>query len=125
MMWFCGTLIKGSASLVDAAYLHIKQKRDLLSVVYADNKSLFCLMGHPSIQLFGEKVRYFRKRLNITQEELADEAGFHRTYIGQIERSERNPAFKNVVTLCQALQVPLSEFFLHYEGLGKPTHEKV
>jgi transcriptional regulator with XRE-family HTH domain len=95
-----------------------------LSVVHADNKSLFCFMGHPSIQLFGETVRHFRKLLNITQEELADKAGFHRTYIGQIERSERNPAFKNVVTLCQALQVPLSEFFSHYEGLGKPTNEK-
>lgn len=81
-------------------------------------------MGHPSIQLFGETVRHFRKLLNITQEELADKAGFHRTYIGQIERSERNPAFKNVVTLCQALQVPLSEFFSYYEGLGKLTNEK-
>lgn len=95
-----------------------------MSVVHADNKSLFCLMGHPSIQLFGETVRHFRKLLNITQEELADKAGFHRTYIGQIERSERNPAFKNVVTLCQALQVPLSEFFSYYEGLGKLTDEK-
>lgn len=96
-----------------------------MSVVHADNKSLFCLMGHPSIQLFGETVRYFRNLLNITQEELADRAGFHRTYIGQIERSERNPAFKNIVTLCQALRVPLTEFFSYYEGLGKPTNEEV
>lgn len=100
-------------------------KRDLLSVVDADNKSLFCSMGHPSIQLFGETVRHFRNLLDITQEELADRAGFHRTYIGQIERSERNPAFKNIVTICQALQVPLTEFFSYYEGLQRPTNEEV
>ena len=96
-----------------------------MSVVHADDKSLFCHMGHPSIQLFGQTVRHFRNLLHITQEELADRAGFHRTYIGQLERSERNPAFKNIVTLCNALQVPLTEFFSYYEGINKPASEEV
>jgi len=100
-------------------------KRDLLSVAHADNESLFYFMVHQSIQLFGKSVRHFRNLLNISQEELADRAGFHRTYIGQLERSERNPAFKNIVTLCQALQVPLTEFFSHYEGMKNTATEQV
>ena len=82
-------------------------------------------MAHQSIQLFGKTVRHFRNLLNISQEELADRAGFHRTYIGQLERSERNPAFKNIVTLCQALRVPLTEFFSYYEVMKNAAVEEV
>lgn len=66
---------------------------------------------------FGQTVRFYRSSLNITQEELADLCGFHRTYIGQIERGERNPSLVNIVTLCGYLSVSLSDFFGHFQAL--------
>ena len=60
---------------------------------------------------FGDRVRYLRLKNGISQEELAHRAGIHRTYLGGIERGERNPSLKNITTLAQALEVSLSELF--------------
>ena len=60
---------------------------------------------------FGRRVRELRHQLGISQEELADRAGLHWTYVGGIERGERNPALINVGKLVRALQVPLAEFW--------------
>lgn len=57
------------------------------------------------IKLFGERVRQRRLQLGISQEALAEKTGFHRTYIGTIERGERNPALRNVIRLAEALSV--------------------
>lgn len=54
-------------------------------------------------QLFGLAVRARRTRLGISQEALADLAGLHRTYIGSIERGERNVTLKNISALARAL----------------------
>lgn len=60
---------------------------------------------------FGHKVRQRRKELGISQEELADRAGFHRTYIGMIERAERNITLSNLKRLTDALQITIKDFF--------------
>lgn len=60
---------------------------------------------------FGLKVRQRRKELGISQEELAYRAGFHRTYIGMIERAERNITLSNLKRLADALGVELKELF--------------
>lgn len=58
---------------------------------------------------FGKAVRLHREALRITQEELADRANFHRTYIGQVERGERNPSFISILVIAKALNItPLS-----------------
>ncbi|MDI6760842.1 MAG: helix-turn-helix transcriptional regulator [Candidatus Brocadiaceae bacterium] len=57
------------------------------------------------LQTFGTNVRHIREALCISQEKLAHYAGLHRTYIGGIERGERNPGLINIVKLAQALQV--------------------
>jgi transcriptional regulator with XRE-family HTH domain len=62
-----------------------------------------------SLRLLGDNVRKRRQQLRISQEELADRAGLHRTYIGGIERGERNIGFLNLVKLARALGVELSE----------------
>lgn len=54
---------------------------------------------------FGERVRYFRKSNGLSQEELADLADLHRTYLSGIERGERNVALLNIVKLARALQI--------------------
>jgi transcriptional regulator with XRE-family HTH domain len=54
---------------------------------------------------FGERIRSLRKEAGLSQEELADAAGLHRTYIGAIERGERNISLINIVQLARALRV--------------------
>lgn len=62
-------------------------------------------------EIFGQNVRRVRTAQGISQEELAEQAGLHRTYIGSIERGERNVSLNNIVVIAQALRVPLSELF--------------
>jgi len=54
---------------------------------------------------FGHAVREFRKGIGISQEELADRADIHRTYIGGIERGERNPTLTMIFRLAAALEI--------------------
>lgn len=61
--------------------------------------------------LFGARVRYLRLRIGLSQEELADRCGLDRTYIGGIERGERNPSLKNLLRLAQALEVTPASLF--------------
>jgi len=60
---------------------------------------------------FGERVRKLRQTKGMSQEELAFRAKIHRTYLGGIERGERNPALKNIAAIAKALDVSLSEIF--------------
>lgn len=58
---------------------------------------------------FGEKVKDLRKKRGLSQEDLAHKAGFHRTYIGMIERAERNITLVNIQKLANALEVSITE----------------
>lgn len=54
---------------------------------------------------FGKQVRKIRLEQNLSQEELADRAGVHRTYIGMIERAEKNITLENIEKIAKALKV--------------------
>ena len=54
---------------------------------------------------FGNHLRKLRQEQKLTQEELADKAGMHFTYIGQIERGVRNPSLINLHKIARALGV--------------------
>jgi transcriptional regulator with XRE-family HTH domain len=60
---------------------------------------------------FGKAVRQRRHRLGVSQEAFADLCGLDRTYIGGIERGERNVALVNVEKIARALRISLSELF--------------
>jgi len=60
---------------------------------------------------FGERIRELRKLKGFSQEELADRAYLHRTYIGMIERAEKNITLINIQKIADALGVELKEFF--------------
>ncbi len=60
---------------------------------------------------FGRKMRNYRISLGISQEELADRAQVHRTYIGGIERGERNPTLTTIYKIADALKIPPMDFF--------------
>jgi transcriptional regulator with XRE-family HTH domain len=60
---------------------------------------------------FGKAVRARRMRLRVSQEAFADMCGLDRTYVGGVERGERNLSLLNIQKVAKALNVSLSELF--------------
>jgi transcriptional regulator with XRE-family HTH domain len=60
---------------------------------------------------FGKKVQQIRKSRNFSQEELAERCGLHRTYIGGVERGERNIALINIIKIAEALEISPRDLF--------------
>jgi len=60
---------------------------------------------------FGLRVRELRKEKNLSQEELSFKANLHRTYIGMIERAEKNITLVNIAKIANALDVEIKELF--------------
>ena len=65
----------------------------------------------PFLSGFGGHLRFLRGRACLSQEELADKAGIHVTYLSGVERGLRNPSLRNVRRLAQAIGVPIRELF--------------
>jgi transcriptional regulator with XRE-family HTH domain len=53
----------------------------------------------------GSNIRHLRKEVGWSQEQLADACSLHRTYIGAVERGERNISLENIVEISRALRV--------------------
>lgn len=60
---------------------------------------------------FGDAVRSRRMALGISQEDFAEKVGVHRTYIGMIERAEKNITLENIEKIASALGVGISDLF--------------
>ena len=60
---------------------------------------------------FGFAVKARREELNLTQEDLADKAGIHRTYLSDVERGSRNLSLINIERLAAALSMSLADLF--------------
>ncbi|OGS19366.1 MAG: transcriptional regulator [Elusimicrobia bacterium RIFOXYA2_FULL_40_6] len=60
---------------------------------------------------FGKKVKEQRLKMGLSQEKLAARAKVHRTYIGMIERAEKNITLKNINKIATALNMELSDMF--------------
>jgi transcriptional regulator with XRE-family HTH domain len=60
---------------------------------------------------FGRAVRKRRHKLGVSQEEFADMCGLDRTYIGGVERGERNVSLVNIEKVAKALRITLSKLF--------------
>lgn len=73
----------------------------------------------------GNAIREKRLVCHLSQEQLADKANLHRTYIGMVERAERNLTVINLLKICNALDISLSELFLFQGNIehGKQTHQ--
>ncbi len=65
--------------------------------------------------VFGQTLRRRRRERNLSQEELAASCGLHRTYIGSIERGERNVSLVNIVKIARALGVEAKDLL---EGIS-------
>ena len=60
---------------------------------------------------FGRKVREHRLSLGLSQEDLAERADVHRTYIGMIERAEKNITLVNIEKVARALDIKIKDLF--------------
>lgn len=62
-------------------------------------------------QLLGDQLKIVRLKKGLTQEQLAELSGLHRTYIGSVERGERNITVKNLYKILLAMNCSLGDFF--------------
>ena len=60
-------------------------------------------------QQFGERIRSLREKRSLSQENLAFLVGVHRTYLGGIERGERNVSLHNIKRIAQAFEMTISQ----------------
>ncbi len=67
-------------------------------------------------KIIGQRIRSYRLDLHYSQEKLAELAGCHPTYIGQLERGEKNATLESIEKISIALNVPLSELFCNLGG---------
>jgi len=65
--------------------------------------------------LFGQNVKKYRLKQNLSQEDLAELSGMHRTYISDIERGKRSISLKNIEKIANALNVEEYKLFLFEE----------
>ncbi len=61
------------------------------------------------ISEFGQRIKQLRNQKKISQEKLSFFTGFHRTYIGMIERGERNISLTNMAVFAKVFEMPISE----------------
>ena len=64
---------------------------------------------------FGQTVRNIRLKQNISQEELAERCGLHRTYISDVELGKRNVSLENIDRIAKSLNISLSALFMEVE----------
>jgi transcriptional regulator with XRE-family HTH domain len=67
--------------------------------------------AHPGRVAFGLRVRSIRESQGLSQEDLAERAGLHRTYVSSLERGQRNVGLDNILALAQALAIPAADLF--------------
>ena len=68
---------------------------------------------------FGKRVRELRKALDISQEELGERSGLHYTYVGGVERGERNVSLESIGKIATGLGVNVGELFPFLRKKGK------
>lgn len=66
-------------------------------------------MGRSVQEKIGQRIRARRQAIGLTQDELADRASTHRTYIGMLERAEKNVSVVTLARIASALEIELSK----------------
>ena len=70
----------------------------------------------PQLQIvLGKRIRDLRSKAGFSQESFADHCGLHRTYMGGVERGERNLTIQSVMTIAKGLEVSMSELLAGIE----------
>lgn len=66
--------------------------------------------------MFGTELRKLREKAGLSQEQLADSAGVHRTYVSLLERNKKSPTLEVLFRLCKALRVPAAKLIARVEA---------
>lgn len=82
-------------------------------------------MNDDILKLVGRRIRDLRKERGMSQELLGEKGGFHYSYIGQIERGEKNIALLNLAKIANALDVSISQLFTYAVEEEKLTDSEV
>lgn len=72
-------------------------------------------------KILGQRIRNYRTEKGLSQEKLAELSGCHHTYVGQLERGEKNATIESIEKIASALKVSLSSMF---EKIGGEDEEK-
>lgn len=64
---------------------------------------------------FGKRIKYYRNMRGLSQEELAEHSGLHRTYVGAVERGERNISLANIYKIANALDIKVEALFQTFD----------
>ncbi|PQP83248.1 transcriptional regulator [Paenibacillus sp. PCH8] len=67
------------------------------------------------LNLVGARIKVLRKEKGLSQEALGEKGGFHFTYIGQVERGEKNVSLVNLAKIAEALEVNISQLFAYVD----------
>ena len=86
----------------------------------ADSVTIAFMTVPYSAPLVGRRIRYYRLNLGLSQEKLAELSGCHPTYVGQLERGEKNATIESIERISSALSVSLSRLF---EKIGNDQEE--
>jgi transcriptional regulator with XRE-family HTH domain len=81
-------------------------------------------MDNDILKLVGKRIRSLRKEREMSQELLGEKGGFHYSYIGQIERGEKNISLLNLAKVASALEVSLSQLFTYVDEEEKRTESE-
>lgn len=73
-------------------------------------------------KIVGQRVRNYRIEKGLSQEKLAELSGCHPTYIGQVERGEKNATLESIEKIASAMEVPLSKLF---EKMGEDASDSI
>lgn len=68
-------------------------------------------MNTKILENLGKSIKFYRKKLNLTQEQLAEKVSVHQTYIGKLETGKINASTKQLFVISRALGVKLSDIF--------------
>lgn len=68
-------------------------------------------MDNNFIKKFGQEIRRRRIKADFSQEKLAELSGLHRTYVGAVERGERNLSLQNIKRIADALNIEVAKLF--------------
>ncbi|AIQ35988.1 helix-turn-helix transcriptional regulator [Paenibacillus sp. FSL L8-0696] len=83
-------------------------------------------MSEQILRMVGTRVRDLRKKKGLSQEELGERAGVHFSYIGGVERAEKNISLLSLQKIADALETDITELFLYgrYLSGGKMDKDK-
>ncbi len=73
-------------------------------------------MDHLLLQSVGRRIREIRKEKGLTQEQVGERGGFNYSYIGRIERGDKNVSLLTIEKIAEALDVEPMQFFIPFDG---------